>query len=34
MPLIIDERDLAPFRAALKRTPKLRKLLARWLAKN
>jgi hypothetical protein len=32
MPLIVDERDLAPLRGALKRTPKLRKLLARLLA--
>ena len=28
MPLIVDERDLAPLRRALKSTPKLRKLLA------
>ena len=32
MPLIIDERDLAPLRKALKTTPKLRKLLAQLLA--
>jgi hypothetical protein len=32
MPLIIDERDLAPLRRALKRTPTLRTLLARLLA--
>jgi hypothetical protein len=32
MPLIVDERDLAPLRGALKSTPKLRKLLARLLA--
>ncbi len=32
MPLIIDERDLAPLRKALKDTPKLRKLLTRLLA--
>jgi len=31
MPLIVDERDLAPLHEALKRTPKLRKLLARLL---
>ena len=28
MPLIVDERDLAPLRKALRSTPKLRKLLA------
>lgn len=28
MPLIVDERDLAPLRRALRSTPKLRKLLA------
>lgn len=28
MPLIIDERDLAPLRDALRNAPKLRKLLA------
>src|SRR5215470_7032119 len=27
MPLIVDERDLAPLRKALRSTPKLRKLL-------
>ena len=32
MPLIIDERDLAPLRRALKSTPKLRKLLTQLLA--
>ena len=32
MPLIVDERDLAPLRKALRRTPKLRKLLAHLLA--
>lgn len=32
MPLIVDERDLAPLRAALKRTPRLRTLLTRLLA--
>jgi hypothetical protein len=32
MPLIVDERDLAPLRQALKSTPRLRKLLARLLA--
>ncbi len=32
MPLIIDERDLAPLRQVLKDTPKLRKLLAKLLA--
>jgi len=32
MPLIVDERDLAPLRQALKRTPTLRKLLERLLA--
>jgi len=32
MPLIVDERDLAPLRAALKRTPNLRRLLKRALA--
>ena len=32
MPLIIDERDVAPLRTALKSTPKLRKLLKRLLA--
>jgi hypothetical protein len=32
MPLIVDERDLAPLRAALKDAPKLRKLLKRVLA--
>ena len=32
MPLIIDERDLAPLRKALKSTPKLRKLLKQLLA--
>jgi hypothetical protein len=31
MPLIVDERDLSALRAALKRTPKLRKLLERAL---
>ncbi len=29
MPLIVDERDLAPLRKALKQTPRLRKLLAK-----
>jgi hypothetical protein len=32
MPLIIDARDLAPLCRALKRTPKLRKLLTQLLA--
>ena len=32
MPLIVDARELAPLRKALKRTPKLRKLLAQLLA--
>ena len=32
MPLIVDERDLAPLREALKGTPKLRRLLKRLLA--
>jgi len=32
MPLIVDERDLAPLRKALKDTPKLRKLLKQLLA--
>ena len=32
MPLIIDERDVAPLRTALKSTPKLRKLLKKLLA--
>ncbi len=32
MPLIVDERDLASLRRALKRTPALRKLLTRLLA--
>ncbi len=32
MPLIVDERDLAPLRKALKRTPKLHKLLRQLLA--
>ena len=32
MPLIIDERDLAPLRRALKSAPKLRTLLTRLLA--
>ncbi len=32
MPLIIDERDLAPLRKVLKATPKLRKLLTKVLA--
>ena len=32
MPLIVDERDLAPLRKALKSTPKLRKLLQQALA--
>ena len=31
MPLIVDERDLAPLRKALKTTPRLRKLLAQLL---
>ena len=31
MPLIVDERDLAPLRTALKGTPSLRKLLMRLL---
>ena len=31
MPLIVDERDLAPLRKALKSTPKLRKLLTQLL---
>jgi hypothetical protein len=31
MPLIVDERDLAPLREALRRTPRLRKLLAQLL---
>ena len=31
MPLIVDERDLVPLRNALKKTPKLRKLLAKLL---
>lgn len=31
MPLIVDERDLAPLRRALKDAPKLRKLLTRLL---
>jgi len=32
MPLIVDERDLAPLRKALTSTPKLRKLLTQLLA--
>ena len=32
MPLIVDERDLTPLRKALKRTPKLQKLLRQLLA--
>ena len=32
MPLIVDERDLAPLRRALEDAPKLRRLLARLLA--
>lgn len=32
MPLIVDERDLAPLRQALKQAPKLRKLLKQALA--
>jgi hypothetical protein len=32
MPLIVDARDLAPLRTALKRAPKLRKLLKQLLA--
>ena len=32
MPLIVDERDLAPLRKALKRKPKLRKMLRQLLA--
>jgi hypothetical protein len=32
MPLIVDERDLAPLRKALKSTPKLRKMLRQLLA--
>ena len=32
MPLIVDERELAPLRKALRSTPKLRKLLAHLLA--
>jgi len=32
MPLIVDKRDLAPLRRALKNTPKLRKLLMQLLA--
>ena len=32
MPLIVDERDLAPLRKALKSTPKLRTLLTQLLA--
>jgi len=32
MPLIVDERELAPLRRALKRTPKLCKLLTQLLA--
>ena len=32
MPLIVDERDLAPLRKALRRTPRLRKLLTQLLA--
>ena len=32
MPLIVDERDLAPLRTALKSAPKLRKLLKQLLA--
>jgi hypothetical protein len=32
MPLIVDARDLAPLRKALKSTPKLRKLLTQLLA--
>ena len=32
MPLIVDARDLAPLRQALKTAPRLRKLLARLLA--
>ena len=31
MPLIVDERDLAPLRKALKSAPRLRKLLTRLL---
>jgi hypothetical protein len=29
---VVDERDLAPLRTALKRAPKLRRLLTRLLA--
>jgi hypothetical protein len=32
MPLIVDARDLAPLRRALKGTPRLRKLLTQLLA--
>lgn len=32
MPLIVDERDLAPLRETLKATPKLRRLLKQLLA--
>jgi len=32
MPLIVDERDLAPLRKALRSTPKLRELLRHLLA--
>jgi hypothetical protein len=32
MPLIVDERDLAPLRERLKGTPKLRRLLKQLLA--
>ena len=32
MPLIVDARDLAPLRKALKNTPKLRRLLKQLLA--
>jgi hypothetical protein len=32
MPLIVDQRDLAPLRRALKSTPKLRKLLTQLLS--
>jgi hypothetical protein len=32
MPLIVDARDLAPLRKALKSTPKLRKLLTQLVA--
>jgi hypothetical protein len=32
VPLIVDERELAPLRRALKRAPKLRKPLTQLLA--